>query len=80
MSEKLGLAMRDKYWDERNIDEKVAALYDEVCQLRYQITNALSILEKMIIHSHADGKVVTPIERESQREYYIPIALQRKND
>ena len=77
MSEKLGMAKRDKYWSERNTDEKVATLYDEICQLRYQMVNALSMLEKMMVHSHADGKVVAPIDRETRREYYMPIALQR---
>ena len=60
-SEKLGMAMRDKYWSERNTDEKIYALYMEVMQMRYQLTNVTALLEDMLTHSHADGKVVGPI-------------------
>jgi len=28
-NEKLGMAQREKYWSERNTDEKVYALYNE---------------------------------------------------
>jgi hypothetical protein len=76
MNEKLGMAMRDKYWNERNTDEKVAALHQEVSQLRYQLTTALSLIEKLLMHSHADGKVVVPLDRNAEREYYLPVALQ----
>lgn len=75
MNEKLGMAMRDKYWNERTEVEKVAALHEEVCHLRYQLTTALSLIEKLLMHSHADGKVVTPIDRNADREYYLPVAL-----
>jgi len=80
MNEKLGLAQRDKYWTERNTDEKVAALYDEIMQLRYQMTEALSLLETLMVHSHADGAIVAPIDRKTKREYYIPVALQKNFD
>lgn len=76
-NEKLGLAQRDKYWSERNTDEKVYALYNEVMQMRYQLTNVRALLEDMLTHSHADGKVVTPLDRTRQsNQYYVPVALQ----
>ena len=77
MNDKLGLAQREKYWNERNTDEKVNALYNEVMQMRYQLTNVTALLEDMLTHSHADGKVVGPINRPRRdRDYYVPVALQ----
>ncbi len=76
-SEKLGMAQREKYWSERNMEEKIYALYNEVMQMRYQLTNVTVLLEDMLTHSHADGKVVGPINRaRHDREYYVPVALQ----
>jgi hypothetical protein len=76
-NEKLGLAHRDKYWSERNTDEKIYALYNEVMQMRYQLTQVTTLLDEMLTHSHADGKVVAPINRERRgNEHYIPVALQ----
>lgn len=83
MSEKLGVAMRDKYWNERNADEKISVLRDEVMQLRYQLSSALTILESLLVHSHADGTVVVPIDRNGgnpRREYYVPVALQNNEE
>ena len=71
------MAHREKYWSERNTDEKIYALYTEVMQMRYQLTQAIILLEDMLTHSHADGKVVGPINRaRHDREYYVPVALQ----
>lgn len=79
--EKLGLAQRDKYWSERNTDEKVDALYNEVMQMRYQLTTVSALLEDMLTHSHADGKVVGPINRAPHHgQYYVPVALQQNKD
>jgi hypothetical protein len=75
--EKLGMAMRDKYWSERNTDEKIYALYNEVMQMRYQLSQVTALLDDMVTHSHADGKVVTPLNRTRQsNQYYVPVALQ----
>jgi hypothetical protein len=71
------LAMHNKYWSERNTEEKIYALYNEVMQMRYQLTQVTALLEDMLTHSHADGKVVGPINRtRHDREYYVPLALQ----
>ena len=76
-SEKLGIAQREKYWSERNTDEKIYAMYNEMMQMRYQLTQVTSLLEDMLTHSHADGKVVAPINRSrTDREYYVPVSLQ----
>lgn len=76
-NEKPGLAHREKYWSERNTDEKVYALYTEVMQMRYQLTQVSALLEDMLTHSHADGKVMSPIKRPwHDREHYTPVALQ----
>lgn len=76
-NEKLGMAGRDKCWSERNTEEKIYALYNEVMKMRYQLTTVSVLLEDMLTHSHADGKVVTPINRQRNgREHYVPVALQ----
>jgi len=80
MNEKLGVARRDKYWNERNADEKISALKDEVMQLRHQLSSASTILESLLVHSHADGTVVVPIDRNPRREHYVPIALQNNEE
>ena len=38
MNDKLGLARREKYWNKRNNDGKIYALYNEVLQMWYQLT------------------------------------------
>lgn len=80
MNEKLNIAMREKHWDERSVDEKIDALYQELVQTRYQLTTALSLLEKLLSHSHADGCVVIPINRNPDREYGLPVSLQRDKE
>lgn len=76
-NEKPGLAQREKYWSERNTDEKVSALYTEVMQMRYQLTQVSALLEDMLTHSHADGKVMSQINRpRHDRRHNVPVALQ----
>lgn len=75
-NEKLGMAQRDKYWSERNTEEKIYALYNEVMNMRYQLKIVSALMDDILTHSHADGKVVTPINRErNYREYYVPVAF-----
>lgn len=80
MNEKLGLARRDKYWNERNVEEKIEALFAEVTQTRFQLTEACALLETLMVHSHADGGIVAPINRNTRREFYVPVALQINED
>lgn len=75
------MAMRDKYWSERNTDEKIYALYNEVMQMRYQLSHVTALLDDMVTHSHADGKVVTPLNQTRQsNQYYVPVALQENKE
>ena len=75
------IPQKEKYWSERNTDEKIYALYDEVMQMRYQLSQVTALLDDMVTHSHADGKVVTPLYRTRQsKQYYVPVALQENKD
>lgn len=80
MNEKLGLAQRDKYWNERDTEEKLTALRDQVQQLTYQLGQVCGLVETLLYHSHADGKIVAPIERRERTEVYIPNSLRFNHD
>jgi hypothetical protein len=80
MNDKLGLAQREKYWNKRNNEEKLDALRDQVQQLTYQLGQVCGIVETLLHHSHADGKIVAPIERRERPETYIPSALRVNHD
>ena len=80
MNDKLGLARREKYWNERDTEEKLDALRDQVQQLTYQLGQVCGIVETLLHHSHADGKIVAPIERRERTETYFPYALRISHD
>jgi hypothetical protein len=80
MNDKLGLAQREKYWNERDTEEKLDALRDQVQQLTYQLGQVCGIVEMLLHHSHADGKIVAPIERRERTETYIPHTLRVNHD
>lgn len=78
MNEKL--AQRDKYWNERNNEEKLDALRDQVQQLTYQLDRVCAVVETLLHHSHADGKIVAPIEHPQRHESYTPNSLRFNHD
>ena len=80
MNDKLGLAQREKYWSERNTEEKLDALRDQVQHLTYQLDRVCAIAETLLHHSHADGKIVAPIEHRQRHETYIPNSLRFNHD
>jgi hypothetical protein len=84
MNDKLGLAQREKYWNERDTKEKLDALRDQVQQLTYQLGQVCGIVETLLHHSHADGKIVAPIPGwqtgMERTEPYIPYALRVNHD
>jgi DNA repair ATPase RecN len=80
MNDKLGLAQREKYWNERDTEEKLDALREQVQQLTYQLGQVCGIVETLLHHSHADGKIVAPIEHRQRHETYIPNSLRVNHD
>lgn len=80
MNEKPGLAQREKYWNERNVDEKLDALRDQVQQLTYQLGQVCGIVESLLHHSHTDGKIVAPIEHPQRHDSYTPTSLRSNHD
>ncbi len=84
MNDKLGLAQREKYWNERDTEEKLDALRNQVQQLTYQLDRVCAIAETLLHHSHADGKIVAPIPGwrtgMERTEPYIPYALRVNHD
>jgi len=56
VNEKLGTAQREKYWDERDINEQTNALRYQIIALTQKLDAACRMLEKLMLHSHAlDG-------------------------
>lgn len=80
MSDKLCLPQREKFWNERNNEEKLDALRDQVQHLTYQLGQVCGMVETLLRHSHADGKIVAPIERRQRHESYIPNSLRFNHD
>ena len=80
MSDKLCLPQREKFWNERNNEEKLDALRDQVQHLTYQLGQVCGMVETLLHHSHADGKIVAPIEHRQRHESYIPNSLRVNHD
>ena len=80
MNEKLGSAQRDKYWNERDSDQKLEALRNQVQQLTYQLGKISTLTQKLMAHSHADGKVVGAIDLSEPCPTYLPIELRINHD
>lgn len=80
LNQKLGSAQRDKYWNERNVEEQTNALRDQVQQLTHQLGHVCWLVEKLMKHSHADGKIVSPIEERERHELYLPTSLRFNHD
>jgi hypothetical protein len=80
MNDKLGLTEREKYWNERDTEEKLDALRDQVLQLTYKLGQVSGVVETLLHHTHADGKIVTPIDRRERSEVYTPHTLGINHD
>lgn len=75
-----GGAMREKYWHERDRDEKLEALRDNLVQLFAAIQGCQETAQALLQHQHsASGQLMTPMDgRERPFGYskrYIPTSL-----
>ncbi len=80
MKDALGLTQHNKFWNERDTEEKLDALRDQVQHLTYQLDRVCAVVETLLHHSHADGKIVAPIEHRQRHETYIPNSLRFNHD
>ena len=55
------VAMRDKYWNERNLEEKLDGLRDTLQDLFYMIGSIHNKVEKLMMHEHNKDKIVIPV-------------------
>lgn len=54
---------RERYWEEASAEQKVERLRDEVARLCKLVTEQAGFIMKLMEHSHADGKLLSPILR-----------------
>lgn len=77
------LAMRDKLWPERDVEQKLQALRDQVVHLTHTVDWMREALQKMEQHEHGNnGLLVPPHDRSRDHPtgYYrhIPTSLRDK--
>ncbi len=74
------MAVRDKTWNERNSDERLEALREQVTWLTYRLAEAEQMVAKLRYHQHSpSGEIVVFLERVTDRivphELRVPAAL-----
>lgn len=79
-------ACREKYWDERSIEEKLDALRDALVN-QLQLQKSIEIVfNNLLAHSHSEGKLVVGIGEtvsNSHNKYYlgrVPSSLKKSTD
>jgi len=79
---KLGAAQREKYWDERDINEQTNALRYQIIALTQKLDAACRMLEKLMLHSHAlDGALVAPLDaHERYPQSQMPTSIRLSHD
>ena len=81
LSDKLGMAQREKYWNERDTEEKLNALRDQVQQLSYQLGHAVFLVDTLLKHEHGKQGIVVPLGSSHERaSTYIPNSLRFNHD
>ena len=69
MNEKLGEVSREKYWEEKTVEEKVETLAQVSELIRRDIQEFHSVLQLLKSHSHSqDGEIQVPL---SSKEHYV---------
>ena len=74
------MAVRDKNWNERNADERLEALREQVTWLTHRLAEAEQMVAKLRYHQHSpSGEIVVFLERVTDRivphELRVPTAL-----
>jgi hypothetical protein len=75
--------MQQKFWNERDKDERLEALRQEVIGLHHQMSSARRQIEALLNHGHAiDGRVMQAIDcrNEARSELWIPTSLRREDE
>lgn len=66
---------REMYWHERNSEQKIAKLADTVQYLSARLIEATELLEKLKLHDHVNGKIVSPLLSEDRNSFFAPYVL-----
>lgn len=74
------MVVRDKNWNERNSDERLEALREQVTWLTYRLAEAEQMVAKLRHHQHSpSGEIVVYLERVTDRivphELRVPNSL-----
>lgn len=77
------VAMRDKLWTERDAEQKLEALRQQVMQLIYVCQNQRAEINHLLRHQHgANGVLLTPFDDLSNRppgyRGHMPMGLRDK--
>ena len=57
------ICQREKYWNERDRDEKFEALRQQVIQLTHMITSMIDNVQALMQHQHSQtGALMTPMD------------------
>ena len=82
MNGELGLAQREKFWNERNNEEKLDALRDQVQQLSYHLGHAVYLIDALLKHEHGKQGIVVPLGSSSHERAstYLPNSLRINHD
>ena len=81
MKDALGLTQREKCWNERDTEEKLDALRDQVQHLTCQLGHATFLIDALLKHEHGKQGLVVPLGDSRQRsESYIPNSLRFNHD
>jgi hypothetical protein len=74
---------REKFWHERDKDERLEALRHEVIGLHHQLQIQRGQIEALLNHGHAvDGRVMQAIDCRNQQHgaLWIPTSLRREDE
>jgi hypothetical protein len=79
----LNAISREKFWNERDKDERLEALRHEVIGLHHQVQIQRRQIEALLNHGHAvDGRVMQAIDcrNEQHPALWIPTSLRREDE
>lgn len=67
--ESIGPAMRERYWHEKDAEQKIAKLAEAVTYLTAEVKELRAQAADFKVHMHGASGIVLPLNREKQQEY-----------
>ena len=73
---------REKYWNERDIDEKLEGLRQVLFQQHHLISMIHDMVLKLNVHQHLNDKMILPFNFQDNhiRSPYVPNCIQIQNE